>query len=546
VHANEEANMPFIKKIALIENLADNEFIQRYVFTRETGVDGSLELKPAEADKWEGFRDRLKNKNAHPSLLLKSIIESAATSNPLDRLAYAAATGWRPGFKTFVLPERVIGTNKKKICGLPPDIHRPRSQPRGTSRSWLQSVGSVATKSSGMMLTTCCSFASPLLRIANEQSFGLCLAGKTGGGKTTATLVASSILSTGQIDQLQTWNATLAGLEPVLRSHNDCLLIVDDLNKMPVASVKEKHHSTKNFAHNLGTGSTKLRSLAFDESSNNGGQYRVISLTSAETTIAELAAKCGEQRGGDARRLIDVPIYFDGLDHIFDRVPEADQLSQSELQSLYSSIQASCAKNHGVIFARYIRFLIGSRTNLQDRIAKHTERFRTRMTDNATTVVHTDIIRKFGLIYAGGALAIEGVGLPWKQPELLQAIVKCCNAALHTISSKERNLEAGWKSLKTRLMALPRSGTVKPNAWVIVDGYVEQKHDRYRCVIKMDKFNRTFANPLQRSLVMDELVRRDWITHSRSNQSQGQFIWPDGVRRRSIEINWGRVETREP
>ena len=127
----------------------------------------------------------------------------------------------------------------------------------------------------------------------------------------------------------------MAGLEPVLRSHNDCLLVVDDLNKMPVTSEKKKHHSTRNFAHNLGTGSTKLRSPAFDESSNNGEQYRVISLTSAETTIVELAAKCGEQRGGDARRLIDVPVYFDGLGHIFDRIPNAGQLSQSELQHSY-------------------------------------------------------------------------------------------------------------------------------------------------------------------------------------------------------------------
>jgi len=88
--------------------------------------------------------------------------------------------------------------------------------------------------------------------------------------KTTATLVGSSVGRAGQIDQLLTWNATLAGLEPALRSHNDCLMVVDDLNKMPVASDKEKHRSTSNFAHNLGTGSTKLRSPTFDETSDNG------------------------------------------------------------------------------------------------------------------------------------------------------------------------------------------------------------------------------------------------------------------------------------
>ncbi|SCB46888.1 protein of unknown function [Bradyrhizobium shewense] len=406
--------------------------------------------------------------------------------------------------------------------------------------SWLKAVGPLATKSSGMMLTISCSFAAPLLRIAGEQSFGLCLAGKTGGGKTTATLVGSSVCGPGQIDELPTWNATLAGLEPALRSHNDCLMVVDDLNKMPVASDKEKHHSTRNFAHNLGTGSTKLRSPTFDETSDNGEQYRVISLTSAETTIAQLSAKCGEQRGGDARRLIDVPIYLDGLDHIFDRAINADQLGQAKLQQLFASVHTACAKDHGQVFAQYVGFLIRSRTVLQDKITRHVNRFRANAAGKVDGIVYADIIRKFGLIYAGGALAIEGIGLPWKRAELLDAIAKCCEAALDTLSAEQRTLDAGWKSLKVRLMSLPRASTIEHSEYKSIDGYVEPERDRYRCIMKTDKFNRIFVNALQRKLVLDELARRNWITRSRSNENQGQFIWPDSVRRRSLEINWAR------
>lgn len=530
--------MPLLKKTALIEDLSDNQFLERYSFTREDGPESSIELRPAEAAKWTILRDQLRNRNAHVSLLNKATIEAAAASDAEARLAYAAATGWRPGYRTFVLADRVIGANTKNISGLPPAAHRPR--PRGTSKSWLRSVGSLAKKSSGMMLTASCPFAAPLLRMADEQSFGFCLAGKTGGGKTTATLVGSSVGGAGQIDQLLTWNATLAGLEPALRSHNDCLMVVDDLNKMPAASDKEKHHSTRDFAHNLGSGSTKLRSPSFDETSGNGEQYRVISLTSAETTIAELAAKCGEQRGGDARRLIDVPIYLDGLDHIFDRVPDAGQLGQSELQQLFSSVHTACSKDHGHVFAQYVRFLSRSRTELRSKIVRHVRRFRANVAGRADSLVYADIIRKFGLVYAGGALAIEGVGLPWKRAELLDAIIKCCEAALDTLSTEQRTLEAGWKSLKVRLMTLPRASMITCGEYDSMDGYVEPQPGRYRCILKTDKFNRIFVNTLQRKLVLDELARRNWITRSRSNEKQGQFIWPDGVRRRSLEINWGR------
>lgn len=536
--------MPYLKKAVLAENLSDGTFIQRYRFTREDGSEGIIETKPAEADKWAAFRDLLRNKNAHSSLLSKATIERAAASKPEKEVAYADSSGWRPGRKTFVLPDRVIGTNTKKICGLLPVTNRSRPKPKGTAKKWLQSVGPLAAKSSGMMLTTSCSFAAPLLRIVNEQSFGLCLAGKTGGGKTTATLVASSTLTTGQIDQLPSWNATLAGLEPVLRSHNDCLMIVDDLNKMPTTSDREKYRSAHNFAHNLGTGSIKLRSSVFDESSENGRQYRVISLTSAETTIAELAAKYGERRGGDARRLVDVPIYFDGLDHIFDRIPKASELGQSELQALYRSVHTACAKNNGHIFAQYVRFLIKSRTTLPDKIRTNIKRFLDSMPSGGNSILHADIIRKFGLIYAGGALAIEGVELPWSRSDLLQAIVKCCKAALDTISSEQHILDDGWEKLKNRLMALPRLSTIPQGRWSQIDGYVEPQRGRYRCVLKTDKFNRTFANALQRTLVMDKLTRRGWITRSRSQENQGQFIWPDHVRRRSLEINWRKKANR--
>jgi hypothetical protein len=413
-------------------------------------------------------------------------------------------------------------------------------QPKGKPKEWLASIGSIATKSSGMMLAISSAFAAPLLRLADEQSFGLCLAGKTGGGKTTATLAASSIFAVGNIDQLLSWNATLAGLEPALRSHNDCLLVVDDLNKMPAQTDKEKYLSTRNFAFNLGTGSAKLRSPAFDASSENGGQYRIISLTSAETTVEQLAAKCGQQRGGEARRLIDVPVYFDGLDHIFDRVPNAGKLGSSELQDLFASIQRACAEHHGHIFTKYIQFLIRSKATLRNSITKHSRVFRAKMPKTASDVVSADIVRKFGLIYAGGALAIEGVGLPWNRSDLLRAILKCCTASLGTLSSEQRTLEAGWRLLKTRLMDLPRGPSIKRGEYDSVDGYVEQQPERYRCIIRTDKFNRIFLNLLQRKLVTDELARRDWITRSRSRESQGQFVWPDGVRRRSLEINWGR------
>ncbi len=49
--------MPVLKKTALIEDLSDGQFFQRYAFTREDKGEGILELRPAEADKLRSLRD---------------------------------------------------------------------------------------------------------------------------------------------------------------------------------------------------------------------------------------------------------------------------------------------------------------------------------------------------------------------------------------------------------------------------------------------------------------------------------------------------------
>jgi hypothetical protein len=163
------------------------------------------------------------------------------------------------------------------------------------------------------------------------------------------------------------------------------------------------------------------------------------------------------------------------------------------------------------------------------------------MPNTASDIVTADIVRKFGLIYAGGALAIEGVKLPWNRSDLLRAILKCCIASLGTLSSEQRTRESGRAMLKTWLFHLPRHGKINRTEYASIDGYVVSKADQVRCVVKTDKFKRIFDNPMQRDLVMHDLIRRGQITRSRTQENQKQFVWPDGVRRRSLEIKWGKV-----
>ncbi len=96
--------------------------------------------------------------------------------------------------------------------------------------------------------------------------------------------------------------------------------------------------------------------------------------------------------------------------------------------------------------------------------------------------------------------------------------------------------------LQKRLDGLKRFNQIEPEECDAIDGFVEPLPNRYRCVIKNDAFNRIFLNKLQRELVMQELLRLNYIKRSRSRDEQVQFIWPDDKRRRSLEINWVRTK----
>ena len=99
------------------------------------------------------------------------------------------------------------------------------------------------------------------------------------------------------------------------------------------------------------------------------GSWRSIVLTSSEKSIRDLARAVKlERQHGEALRLIDLPAVFDGLDHIFDRLPE--DLDRSNFQDwkkdTFKKIADACEKDHGKAFRKYIKALIADRAELKE------------------------------------------------------------------------------------------------------------------------------------------------------------------------------------
>ena len=218
------------------------------------------------------------------------------------------------------------------------------------------------------MFGICVALAAPLLAITNRSSFTVCLSGRTRVGKSIATLAGASIIGIPRIAEMITWNIKDARLEERISEYNDALFPIDDLSNMDGGN-KEKYLRIRDVAYRVSQGWETARHSSFTAAHGGvHGSWRCIALTSSEKSIRELARAVKlERQHGEALRLIDLPVIFDGLDHIFDRLPEDPDRSnfQDWKRDTFKRIADACEKDHGKASRKYIKALIADRAKLE-------------------------------------------------------------------------------------------------------------------------------------------------------------------------------------
>ena len=162
-----------------------------------------------------------------------------------------------------------------------------------------------------------------------------------------------------------------------------------------------------------------------------------------------------------------------------------------------------------------------------------------------------DVARKFGLAYAGGMLGIRYGLLSWENGELLEAVTKTYLKARDLLPDDGVSLRLGIAALRGKrrqlpTVSLPLNKSDAKRDYEQVDGYKQRLSKANRYVIKGESFRRIFSTNEQQDLVTKWLIEKKRITLAIPKQPTGlsdrnpkdQFIWPDGERRRSIEIIW--------
>ena len=549
-----------IKKIARIRDKATEKYLEVIEFPISGSDVNLLELPPSVVCEPGTFEDHLRDAGAilpTNDAQLKQLLEAVAKFRASEEFVYETQTGWTEDRDAFVLVDGVIGDATTKIIGVnrAHSVNDPsgRLSNRGTWKSWRDTVAEPARLSTILMFGICVPLAAPLLAIINRPSFTICLFGRTRVGKSIATLLGASIIGIARIDDLITWNIKDARLEERISEFNDALFPIDDLSIMR-GKQKDKYERIRDIAYRISQGWSTARHSSF-MAAHGGvhGSWRTIALTSSERSIRDLAqaVKLSRQHG-EALRLIDLPVVFDGLDHIFDRLPE--DLNGNNFHAwkkqTFKQIADACEKDHGEAFRKYIKALIADRGGLKEYIEARIAFFVRHACDEYDGDVARDVAEKFGLIYAAGRLGIQCGLLPWDKPELLDALTKCYISARDLLPDDGVAIRQGIRALRAKLRGLPRTSkkaATKPD-YDRIDGYRQRRRRANRYVIKCDAFSSIFASGTQRTLVIEWLIQKQRITLATpqaaagapSPKPQEQFIWPDGKRRRSFEIRWPR------
>lgn len=367
-----------------------------------------------------------------------------------------AHTGWYDDTRMFITPLHVAGDLKGKRV-LSPNCKMLNGDDQlkvcGTLSDW-KLIASAAKYSTTMIVALRAAFAAALLGLLNRPNFALMLYGPSKVGKSSAQLLAASVLGFGREKDLPSMNATKAGLLATAMDFHDCVLPLNEVATSDGAK-HEIYVPLRNYTYQLMDGKDVMRHPSWQGvAAGAPATFRVICLLSSEKSPDEWAERNGEARDpGESARLIGVPVLMGKAASVFDRrrSKHDDKQRIAWESKQFTRLHELLPLNRGVAMQAYLDWLLADVGAHRERAKKLAERFERRVATPEHDPVTRDIIAKFAILLAGGLLAAEARILPFEAKTVRVAIRRACRAALMDLPDANAQLKADRDKLRERL-----------------------------------------------------------------------------------------------
>jgi putative DNA primase/helicase len=549
-----------LKVTATTEDQASGEFFATVEYLDIRGGVRSVQVPLAELTDPRSMKKLLVNAGAYLSddddESMAELRALKTQSENVEQSVIAPALGWYGnGFVRFLRPEGLVGTPPEDVKLRPPRHLSALASSigtRGTHEEWVETVAKPAARSTRMVLTICSAFAAPLLKLVDMSSFAIYLTGESKIGKSTATLVAGSVIGFGTEEELPNFRTTNAAFDELLREFNDNLMPINEFGLLE-GNAKERRQRQRELAYGSaeGCGKTYSRFVPTEKSGKNIKRHSII-IANGEETSDEVAMEAGESRmAGEGVRWIDLPAVKSGDPDIFDMASPIDE--PQERSTWYARqcamIRQGCKNHHGKAQRHFLKRVIRHRTTIRADLVKLRDEFTQLVTKNESEHVVQHLAKNFGHIYAAGILAVRFGTVPWSEDLVLKCIRRCYRGARREIKSEADLLRGAVRRLRVRVadqtIVLTADQTMSRKGLGRADGYRGKGLGCNRITVRAEAFKAWFDDPRQPRLVLEWLRTQHCLPTHPKPPKRGRGIvwagsqpqWPDGARRRSVVID---------
>lgn len=320
----------------------------------------------------------------------RQLIDYLNSKNPYKTFIRVDRLGWIPDTHIFMLGDGSVGStndNEYTYTGNNPT----QSDVAGTLDEWRDDVAALCLGNSRLLLSTSLAFVGPLLRLTNQSSFGVHLVGPSSIGKSTAMLVAASVLGK-PANKIQTWNATKVGLETTAGLFNDSTLFLDEIGQADP-------HVLGDTIYMLANGEGRARANT-DLSRRAKLQWRTTFLSNGEVDLEHSLASVGKRhKAGHDVRMINIEADTDrhGIFEELHGHPNGASLSKA--------LAERTVQYHGIAFRSFVEELTLDINGTQAFVDEHRADMMRRLGAKECDGQVQRVADAFGLISAAGELA---------------------------------------------------------------------------------------------------------------------------------------------
>lgn len=323
-------------------------------------------------------------------------------------------TGWHGG--AYVLADDTIGESGERVL-LQTAAEPPKMRQAGSLEDWQRSVAALCRGNSRLTLAVSAAFAAPLIELVGDESGGIHYVGDSSIGKTASLRAAASVY--GAPEYLHRWRATANGLEAVATTHNDALLVLDELSQVDAREAGAVAYMLAN-----GTGKHRARR---DGLARPAATWRLLFLSAGEIGLADHMREAGKRvRAGQEVRLADVPADAGCGLGIFEALHEA-----ASGAALADEVKRAASTSYGTPIRTYLEAVSEMPADrLAARVRDLRDEFIAERVPTGADGQAQRVAGRFALIAAGGELATQLGITGWDSVDAIHAAATCYDAWL--------------------------------------------------------------------------------------------------------------------